>query len=969
MPVLILFFCSGATALVYEVVWSKYLSLMFGSTVQAQTVVLAVFMGGLALGNRLFGALAGRAQRPLAIYGWLEIGIGLYAVAFRPLYGWADEWFVRLGSGLLGNSAALLALKGTLAVGLLLGPTILMGGTLPLMAAWLQKVRDDPGRRSARFYSVNSLGAVFGSFLAGFYLIRELGLVVTLQMTALANVLIGLAAIVLARFPARAPAKVEADLNTPGNVVETAADSAVGGGDVVWLRSGCLVVALTGAVSMGLEVLAARCLALIFGASLQAFALVLMAFILGIGLGSAVAASPRWRRPQPELTTMALLLATAGWVGLFVGTIEDWVFAYRVVKSGLAATTTGHVLHQLFVAAVSFVVLGVPAALLGAVLPLWMRAGASGGTGLPARVGRLLTWNTMGAVSGVLATGFVLMPAAGLRGAFVALALALCTVALVLALGLRARGWMLAAGGLGLGLTVMAGLTGGHWRHALSSGVFRLRETEVDRSAAALRKQHTKLLFYEDAADATVVVEQGDGVGESDQLALRINGKVDASSKGDLCTQYLLGHLPMLARPESKEVFVLGFGSGVTAGALLTHPLERLVIAENCAPVLRAAKWFEPWNRGVLSNRLAQAYREDARTVLKLGGQRYDIIISEPSNPWMAGVGSVFSREFYELCASRLKPGGIMTQWFHVYEMSDDIVNMVLRTFTSVFPHLEIWDSGTGDIILLGSQRPWPGGLDNFRRVWERPLAVADLSAIGLDAPETLWVRLLASQRTAFAIPDNGPVQSDEWPLLEYDAPKAFFLGRHAKVLEQFDERTWQHPLADPVRRQILQTLTDQQLDRIFHEFSSVNGDLTRYLDAREKGMDQMDRGLFVGIRLIPSVFRPPQPRGANVFLPEDASPQLARLLTAERLLEAMPERWEEFVGVIEEVLIRHGRDSVREKAPWSPGHYIAVAARACLQHGDYARARKILSLSAELGRPREVRHLERILQRESPGR
>src|SRR5205085_109319 len=162
---------------------------------------------------------------------------------------------------------------------------------------------------------------------------------------------------------------------------------------------------------------------------------------------------------------------------------------------------------------------------------------------------------------------------------------------------------------------------------------------------------------------------------------LRVNGKPDASSYGDLATQYLLAHLPMMARPAGKDVFVLGLGSGITAGALLGYPLDHLVVAENCEPVLRAARHFDQWNRGVVTNSLTRFWNEDARTVLKLSPQNYDVIISEPSNPWMAGVGSVFSREFYELAAHRLKPGGIMTQWFHLYEMHDGIVLLVLRTF------------------------------------------------------------------------------------------------------------------------------------------------------------------------------------------------------------------------------------------------------------------------------------------------
>ncbi len=318
MLVPFLFFCSGATALVYEVVWSKYLTLMFGSTVQAQTVVLAVFMGGLSLGNRLFGARADTSRQPLAIYGSIELVIGFYAFFFNSLYRFADALFVQLGAGQLEHRVLLLLLKGALSVGLLLGPTILMGGTLPLLAAWLQRQSSDASRWSARFYSINSLGAVFGAGMAGFYLVRALGMVSSLQMTALFNVLIGLTAVALARRPGGS-----ASVAAPSATVEKSAGptSHVFG----W---SCVLVALTGGVSMGLEVLASRSLVLIFGASLQAFSIVLMAFILGIGLGSAVVASPRWQRLRREMSTCVLLLAAAVWIGVLVIGITQWVEFY-----------------------------------------------------------------------------------------------------------------------------------------------------------------------------------------------------------------------------------------------------------------------------------------------------------------------------------------------------------------------------------------------------------------------------------------------------------------------------------------------------------------------------------------------------------------------------------------------------------------------------------------------------------------
>jgi len=813
-----LFFGSGATALVYEVVWAKFLAQMFGSTIYAQTVVLAVFMGGLALGNRIFGGWADGLRQPVKAYGALEIFIGLYAFLFPALDRLTDKIFIAAGTPIVEHAGWLLALKGGLSAGLLLGPTILMGGTLPLLAAWLHQFTADAGRRSARFYSINSLGAVTGAALAGFWLVQHYGMIATIQITATANVLIGVTAILLNRsgWLAQPVKAMNAMTNTPPETPATP-DT---------LRGAGVMVALTGGVSMGLELLASRSLALIFGSSLQSFAVVLIAFILGIGLGSAWIASPRRAHQTAGKTVVWLLCVAAAWVTLLVFNIEQWVNVYRIARIGLSRTPVGYVYHELLTVGIALVILGIPAALIGAVLPLMMRAVSAGGAPLGARVGALLTWNTLGAVAGTLITGFLLMPGCGLRNAFGVLALVLAVVALILA---ARRVWLagiLGTTGVVVAVACLFILGGESWRNVMSSGIFRIRETEFGSTLMAFRKEHFKILFYEDGPDATVSIEQVDGIVAPAELGLRINGKPDAGTGLDLSTQLLVSHLPMLAKPGAKDVFVLGLASGMTAGAILAYPVNRLDIAENCEPVIQASKLFEDWNHHVLADPRTHLWREDARTVLALRPQHYDVIISEPSNPWFVGIGSVFSREYYELAASRLKPGGIMAQWFHVYETQDDTVELVLRTFSSVFPYVEVWDAGAGDIILVGSLQPWPTGPEVFRQNFAIDRVRTDMWMIDIQSPEALLGRQLASQQTGFAIAGPGPMQSDLFPILEYAAPRAFFMGTGSRMLDRFDERTRQQLLAPPGKNAALASLPEGNAQLIFSDFSTVNGEL-----------------------------------------------------------------------------------------------------------------------------------------------
>jgi len=816
--VLALFFGSGATALVYEVVWAKFLAQMFGSTIYAQTVVLAVFMGGLALGNRIFGGEADGLRQPVKFYGALEILIGIYAFLFPALDRATDRIFIAAGTPIVEHAGFLLLLKGVLSAALLLGPTILMGGTLPLLAAWLHQLSDDAGRRSARFYSVNSLGAVTGAALAGFWLVQHYGMIATIQITATANVLIGMSAILLNRSGWLARTAGAAD-ETPATTPEMPATANT-------LRWAGIMVALSGGVSMGLELLASRSLALIFGSSLQSFAVVLIAFILGIGLGSAWVASPKRAGKTGERTVVILLCMAAAWVTLLVFNIEQWVNFYRIARIGLSRTPEGYVYHELLTVGIALVILGIPAALIGAVLPLMMRAVSAGGVPLGARVGALLTWNTLGAVAGTLITGFGLMPFCGLRNAFGVLALMLALVALVLSLRRRWLAGIAGTSAIALVVLCLFIFGGESWRNVMSSGIFRIRETQFESSLMAFRKEHFKILFYEDGPDATVSVEQVDGIIAPAQMGLRTNGKPEAGTQLDLSTQLLVSHLPMMAKPDAKDVFVLGLASGMTAGALLAYPINRLDIAENCEPVIHASELFADWNHHVLDDPRTHLWREDARTVLKLRPQLYDVIINEPSNPWFVGTGSVFSREYYQLAASRLKPGGILAQWFQVYETQDDMVELVLRTFSSVFPYVEIWDAGAGDIVLVGSLQPWPTGPDVFRQSFAIDRVRTDMWMIDIQSPEALLARQLASQRTGFAIASSGPLQSDLFPVLEYAAPRAFYLGTGSRMLDRFDERTRQQLLAPAEKNAALASLPPNNAQLVFSDFSTVNGEL-----------------------------------------------------------------------------------------------------------------------------------------------
>jgi hypothetical protein len=389
-----------------------------------------------------------------------------------------------------------------------------------------------------------------------------------------------------------------------------------------------------------------------------------------------------------------------------------------------------------------------------------------------------------------------------------------------------------------------------------------------------------------------------------------------------------------------------------------------LVVAENCGPVLRAVNYFAPWNRGVVTNPATRVWLEDARTVLKLSPQQYDVIVSEPSNPWFATIGSVFSQEFYQLAAKRLKPGGVMAQWFHVYEMHDGIVDLVLRTFASVFPVLEVWDVGGGDVILLGSRQPWDCSLAGWRKAYEHEPVRQDLASIGIGTPEALLAHQLASQRTAFAIPSPGPLQADAFPLLEYDAPMAFFLGATSTSLARFDERTWQAAFASPEKQAALAGLDVPALRNSFHS-GSINGELWQLLAPRlQPAASSGSTPVQPATAKLPCLLVP----ALRVAFepPAGASPEYQSLLSARASLLNREPAWEEPVQTIRRtlrgLLATPPSKPLEEPAP----RFAAAAARACLVHSSFTAAKELLDLGSNFDRlDPELNYLQRILGRE----
>jgi spermidine synthase len=780
------FFLSGATALVYEVVWLRMLGLVFGHTVYAVTTVLAAFMAGLGLGSALFGRWAGRLHDPIRAYGIIEVAIGLAAGLTPWLLHLAVPAYVEIHRAADLSYDAFSLVQFLIAFALLLAPTTLMGGTLPILSQALVAHGEAMARPVGLLYAINTFGAVLGVGLAGYVLLPGLGNRATLTAAAAANLVVGLVAVL------GSPA-IRAWIAARAAVSDERRPRAGPGETAVWP---VVALGISAAASMIYEVAWTRALGMVIGSSTYAFTAMLLVFLVGIAGGAALYSALRGRHAATP----------AVFAGLQMGTGVAAVLAVLIFER----------MPDLFLLGVSWsdaprfvqgVQLGVSAAallpstlLIGATFPCATAVVRPGAGGVGHRVGRLYAASTAGAIGGAVLAGFALVPTVGVHSAItIGAAMNFLLGAVLLARIRPARGRARAAAAAG----ALAGVG------VLFLPIWDLRA--IASGPAVYAKRHLagggpgptrEVLFYRDGPSATVTVERAAGF-----LSLLVNGKVDASTAPpDMPTQLMLGHLPLLLHPAPRAVLVIGLGSGITAGAVARHAVERVDIVEIEPAVIEASRFFRAENGGVLGDARVRVVVGDARSLLLTTWARYDVITSEPSNPWIGGVASLFSLEFFQLARQRLQPGGIMLQWIHAYNLLPEDLRMVVETFRSVFPATSVWQVGAGDFLLLGRAAPVPIDLGALRaRLAASPAVAGDLERIGMRGWAGLLGYFALGEADTARYARGARLNTDDRLSLEFSAPRALYLDTHAenaRALRRF--RTTDLPEVTPASRTVL---------------------------------------------------------------------------------------------------------------------------------------------------------------------
>jgi len=748
--VLVLFFLSGAAGLVYQVVWTRKLVLLFGTTAYAVSTVLSVFFLGLGLGSLWGGRIADRSPNPLRVYAIFEVLIGAWAVLFIVGIDRGESLVAGALQAMAATRAGGVALRALLAAAFLLVPVTLMGATLPLLSKTIGRSDRTRGLRIGLLYVINTAGAVTGCVFAGTYAIEMYGYTATTFIAAAANVGIGL----LAFGAARALRDVLA--GPPAPIGQTGPAGATTGGTMH--RAAVLVpiaFAVSGFCTLALEVLWTRLLTLVFMGTTYAYTAMLASILVGIALGSLIAAAVADRTKSPvfafglvECAAGIACAATLIFIERLPQTVRYFQHEYSFAGNGPMSV--------LF--ASSFTVLLVPTIFVGMTFPFAVRAVAASHARLGNDIGRLYGLNTFGGVFGAVAGGYVLLPMLGAhRGVFALGAVLVVVGALLVVTSARHIVLKIAA------LAIVAG--------AIAYTAPRIpRDVSESLNASYVPPEHHVVAFREGVEGTVAVSEPRGNLGNSNR-ALWINGVQATQSilKGVRMNRFQ-GVLPFVFDRDPKNALLICFGSGITAGTLATSDLE-VTGVELAHDVLDMAHLFEEDNWRALENPRLHMAVDDGRNYLLTHEDRYDIVTFEPMPLAVAGVSTFYSREFYELCRARLAPGGIVVQWAPLHATNLDVVRAVLRTFHDVFPECSAWFVNA-DLFVVGSDRPLHIDLAKAARRMDDPRIAEGMRGVGFNDVTDMLSCFFMSTDAIAAFSKDAPLMHDDRPWVEFLVPR-----------------------------------------------------------------------------------------------------------------------------------------------------------------------------------------------------
>jgi len=756
----------------------RMLGLVFGATTIAVSVVLAAFMGGLALGSAIAGKVVARIKNPLRVYALIEIGIGLYALAVSSAFRAIDRLDAALWQQIHPGTLRFALIRFALAAIVLLIPTALMGATLPIIVAAIRQYSPVGPRTVSRLYGLNLTGAIVGTLVAGFLLLPTFGVQVTIWIAALTNLLVGITVLLVQpRLSSGRLGAVPVCAEISGAKSDEASSLSGQTNRSLWFA--CAFA--SGFVTIGMQVIWSRVLAMIIGSSTYAFTLVLALFLVGLAIGAWIVgstASVDSRRLRRFVFAVQLLIV----LSLFVSfRLTSSIPALLIFTGFRLAINSWHGLLALQSLTAAILIL-VPATLMGMIMPLVLVWTADAGKRAPeSLVGQAYALNTLGAISGSIVTTFALIPMASTRFAVFTMAAISIAIAAIAYQPKRRDADIAIARSLSVGVAaalILAALF--IWPrlnlNELSIGAYDSFVRVLAQSRSVPDEQNRpndhRLLMYEEGRTATVSVRRDWGI-----TSVAINGRTNASDADDMPTQVVLGQLGVLVAPRLDNALLVGFASGVTAGSVLQSPIKSVECVELERAAISSSRYFDHVNNHPLNDSRLRMIVDDARTYLRVNPTKYDLIVSEPSHPWVPGVANLFTREFFALGRERLRDDGVFVQWFQTYQLSTESLRSVLATFHEAFPHVAVFrveGAAKGkDLILLGSRTPID--LDRMAERLRDPLSQAELNRVGLRSVNDVRAWFVCDEKRLGSEVAGAVINTDDNMHVETVAPREAF--------------------------------------------------------------------------------------------------------------------------------------------------------------------------------------------------
>lgn len=768
-----LFFLSGFSALVYEVLWTRLLSLTFGSTIEAISAVVTAFMAGMAFGSYFAGKLCNNKNSTLLQYAVTELGIGVSSLLlYFLLMALPDihSYFHDIVS--ISFDSPLFHEKGYITEFILIFiPATLIGATFPLMVKLYITSRNYLGEGISIIYTLNTLGAVFGAFLTGFFLIKTLGVRNTLFIAVTINIILAAASLLIKRFNLLLiedkPIPPDTFISNPVNTQKSPS-----------IRSATILAVLTisGFTSLAYQIAWTRLLTLVIGNSVYAFSIILTTFLAGISIGSFLLIKhiDRIKDRIYLLGILQLLLSISVLIIMPIGDFLPviFIYLYRLFPTGFIDI----VIIQFLV---SFSIILIPTVLIGISFPLAARIYTKNIEGIGEGMGRLYSFNTVGALFGSFISGFYLIPGLGTQSTIILMAglNLLSSIFLALQADYRKKSYRMIIPATSIPVFILLISINHTWNsNLLNRGVYIYAEIlkkipEFGGNLSDFSKEF-KLLYYKEGREGTVAVSRS-----SDRvISMQINGKTDAStSVADMQTQIMISALPLLLHPNPDNVALIGLGSGISLGTAEIFPVKHIDCIEIIPEVVSANRYFSRFNHHSLDDQRINLVVGDARHYLSSSKQKYDVIINEPSNPWIAGSSNLFTLEFFKIAKARLNQDGIMCQWFNLYTIDTRELKILLNTFRTVFPHTTLWAFSQEDLIILGSGTPIKLDDNLLDSAFDNPEIKRELIRADILDKNQIQGAYLAGNKEIEILRKGADINTDNRPIIEFEAPKTFY--------------------------------------------------------------------------------------------------------------------------------------------------------------------------------------------------